>query len=218
MRERKKKEMEVQAHHGFLPTGRQQQLHGHGHAHHQPPAGEDEWWEYFPCPFCYIEVEVPFLCDHLQEEHCFDMKNAVCPICADNLGTDTAGHFREQHSQQLKMRKSSSSSSRAGAAADDKEANEEDDCYFEESSYIMGRPVPDDHSPDPLLSQFICTVAPPVDPEPSKAEEEDRAAPSSDDQRLNQVVMDDASKKDLEERLRRVEFVKQMLMTTIAWD
>lgn len=81
------------------------------------------------------------------------------------------------------MRKSSSSSSRAGAAADDKEANEEDDCYFEESSYIMGRPVPDDHSPDPLLSQFICTVAPPVDPEPSKAEEEDRAAPSSDDQR-----------------------------------
>uniref|UniRef100_A0A452XLH6 Di19 zinc-binding domain-containing protein n=2 Tax=Aegilops tauschii subsp. strangulata TaxID=200361 RepID=A0A452XLH6_AEGTS len=179
--------MEVQARHGFLPTGRQQHLHGHGQAHQQPPAGEDEWWEYFPCPFCYIEVEVPFLCDHLQEEHCFDMKNAVCPICADNLGADTAGHFREQHSQQLKMRKSSSS--RAGAAAADKEAYEEDDSYYEESSYIMGRPVADDHSPDPLLSQFICTVAPPVvDPEPSKAEEVDHAAPSSDDQRYDQCI------------------------------
>jgi hypothetical protein len=39
--------------------------------------GDDEWWEYFPCPYCYIEVDVPFLCDHLHEEHCFDMKNAV---------------------------------------------------------------------------------------------------------------------------------------------
>ncbi|XP_037446657.1 protein DEHYDRATION-INDUCED 19 homolog 6-like [Triticum dicoccoides] len=209
--------MEVQARHGSLPTGRQQRLHGR--PHHEPTAGGgDEWWEYFPCPFCYVEVEVPFLCAHLQEEHCFDMRNAVCPICAENLGADTAGHFREQHSQQLKMRKSSSS--RAGAAADDKEAYEDEDSYFEESSYIMGRPVPDDHSPDPLLSQFICAFAPPpvVDPEPSKAEEEDHAAPSSDDQRLNQVVMDDASKEDLEERLRRVEFVKQMLMTTVAWD
>lgn len=229
-RERKKKkkeeEMEVQARHGFLPTGRQQHLlHGQAHHQQQAPAGEDEWWEYFPCPYCYIEVEVPFLCHHLQEEHCFDMKNAVCPICADNLGADTAGHFREQHSQQLKMRKSSSSSSsRAGAAAAaDKEADEEDDSYFESKcSYIMGRPVPDDQSPDPLLFQFICTVAAPrvvVDPEPSKAEEEDRASPSSDDQRLNQAVMDDdAAKKEVEERLRRVEFVKQMLMTTIAQD
>jgi len=38
---------------------------------------DGELWEYFPRPFCYIEVEVPFICNHLQEEHCFDTRNAV---------------------------------------------------------------------------------------------------------------------------------------------
>lgn len=205
--------MEVQAHNGFLPTGRQHRLHGH--PRHQAPAGDDEWWEYFPCPYCYIEVEVPFLCDHLHEEHCFDMKNAVCPICADNLGTDTAGHFRDQHSQLLKRRKPSSKA-RGAAAADKETCEEEDDSYFETTSYIVGNPVAD-HSPDPLLSQFICTVAPPpVDTEPGDAKEEDHVPPSLYDHRVDPVVMDDASRQDLEERLQRVEFVKQMLMTTIA--
>jgi hypothetical protein len=35
--------------------------------------------------------------------------------------------------------------------------------------------------------------------------------------RREQGVMDDASKEELEERLQRIEFVKQMLMTTIAY-
>lgn len=38
--------------------------------------GEDEVRAWFPCPFCYVEIEVPVLCIHLQEEHCFDSKNA----------------------------------------------------------------------------------------------------------------------------------------------
>ncbi|KAL5231368.1 hypothetical protein ABZP36_030144 [Zizania latifolia] len=141
--------------------------------------GDDEWWEYIPCPFCYIEMEVPFLCDHLQEEHCFDMKNAVCPICADNLGKDSEEHFRAQHSHLLKRRKSSCKPSPAA----DKDAYEEDS-YFEAPSHCLGRPV-SDPSPDPLLSQFICcSIAPPIDlPRHSEAEVEGRATSSSDDQR-----------------------------------
>ncbi|KAE8655249.1 hypothetical protein F3Y22_tig00117034pilonHSYRG01568 [Hibiscus syriacus] len=30
----------------------------------------------FPCPFCYVEIDIHALCNHLQEEHCFDLKNA----------------------------------------------------------------------------------------------------------------------------------------------
>ncbi|XP_020398276.1 protein DEHYDRATION-INDUCED 19 homolog 5 [Zea mays] len=99
--------MEVEAcyNYGFLPADR---------GRHQPPppphatlprAAEDagELWEYFPCPFCYIEVEVPFICNHLQEEHCFDTRNAVCPICANNLEKDVAAHFRLQHTHLLKV-------------------------------------------------------------------------------------------------------------------
>jgi hypothetical protein len=86
---------------------------------------------------------------------------------------------------------------------------------------------------------------PPIDPEHADGKE-DCASPLLDDQRwglcnclpwswiwtmvtncsqcwfllacrLDQA-MDDASKQDLQERLRRTEFVKQMLMTTIAQD
>ncbi|KAL6624777.1 hypothetical protein ACP70R_032098 [Stipagrostis hirtigluma subsp. patula] len=191
----------------LLPTGRGRH-HLHGRLHHQPQGGHDEWWEYFPCPFCYTEVEVPFLCDHLQEEHCFDMKNAVCPICAGCLGSDTVAHFRIQHSHLLKRRKSSSKPSPAA----ENEADEDEDDYIEAPSHCMGRQAPDT-TPDPLLSQFICGIAP-VDSRLDEFEED--VSTIRDDQRPEQSVMDDASQQDIEERLQRVEFVKQMLMTTIA--
>ncbi|KAL6865304.1 hypothetical protein ACP4OV_016455 [Aristida adscensionis] len=202
--------MEVEAQCGLLPPTGRGRHRLHGRPHHQPQGGDDEWWEYFPCPFCYIEVEVPFLCDHLQEEHCFDMKNAVCPICADCLGIDTVAHFRVQHSHLLKRRKSSSKPSSAA----EKEAYEDEDDYFEAPSHCTGRQVPDT-TPDPLLSQFICGVAQ-LDQGPDEFEDDDDFSPIPDDQRADQIVMDDASKRDIEERLQRVEFVKQMVMTTIA--
>lgn len=40
--------------------------------------GDDEAKSCFPCPFCYVDIEVPVLCNHLEEEHCFEFKNAVC--------------------------------------------------------------------------------------------------------------------------------------------
>uniref|UniRef100_A0A0D9WBV7 Drought induced 19 protein type zinc-binding domain-containing protein n=1 Tax=Leersia perrieri TaxID=77586 RepID=A0A0D9WBV7_9ORYZ len=205
--------MEVEAHHGFLPAAGRPHLYGHPH---YQLSGDDEWWEYIPCPFCYIEVEVPFLCDHLQEEHCFDMKNAVCPICADNLDKDTDEHFRVQHSHLLKRRKSSSCKPSSAEAADKGSSYEEDSYSEAPSSHCMGRPVPDS-SPDLLLSQFICcSIAPPIDsPRGSEVEVDGHVSSSSDDQRKEQGVMDDASKQELEERLQRIEFVKQMLMTTI---
>lgn len=40
-------------------------------------AEEEDVRAWFPCPFCYVEIEVQMLCNHLQEEHCFDFRNAV---------------------------------------------------------------------------------------------------------------------------------------------
>lgn len=38
---------------------------------------EDDAKACFPCPFCYVDIELSVLCSHLQEDHCFDLKNAV---------------------------------------------------------------------------------------------------------------------------------------------
>ena len=46
--------------------------------------GDDDVKACFPCPFCYVDIEVQMICSHLQEEHCFDLKNAVCDFLYPN--------------------------------------------------------------------------------------------------------------------------------------
>ncbi|KAL9227485.1 hypothetical protein vseg_003168 [Gypsophila vaccaria] len=64
----------------------------------------EEGRTYFTCPFCYVDTELSLLCKHLQEEHCFDVMNAVCPVCAMGLGKDVAGHFKLHHANSIKKR------------------------------------------------------------------------------------------------------------------
>lgn len=42
--------------------------------------GDEDARAYFPCPFCYVEIEVNLLCSHLQNEHCFDLESAVTTL------------------------------------------------------------------------------------------------------------------------------------------
>ncbi|KAL7222769.1 hypothetical protein ACSBR1_024464 [Camellia fascicularis] len=120
--------------------------------------GDDDARAYFPCPFCYVEIEVRILCNHLQEEHCFDLKNAVCPLCAANLGKDAIGHFTEQHSHSVKRRRKSQksgfwSNSSSMLGKDLRELSS-----FLGSSSMSGRGNVHDSAPDPLLSPFLCNV------------------------------------------------------------
>ncbi|KAJ4798348.1 Protein DEHYDRATION-INDUCED 19 [Rhynchospora pubera] len=173
-------------------------------------SGEEDMWEYFPCPFCYIEVEVPFLCSHLQEEHCFDLKNAVCPMCADNPGKDMISHFTMQHSHLLKRRISHRSSLWNQNTSTVHEVDS-----FHETASNQGTIFGAEPSPDPLLSQFICTVA------PSKADLEKVnntskfTSASSNEKRLVTQAVEALGEEDFEERLQRIKFIKEMLISTI---
>lgn len=42
---------------------------------------------WFPCPFCYVDIEVQAICVHLQEEHCFDLRNAVLLVVCYTMHT-----------------------------------------------------------------------------------------------------------------------------------
>uniref|UniRef100_A0ACD5XCG0 Uncharacterized protein n=1 Tax=Avena sativa TaxID=4498 RepID=A0ACD5XCG0_AVESA len=194
--------MEVEADasysYGFLPPGRHQP---YGPPPPHPPE-EGELWEYFPCPFCYIEVEIPFIRNHLQEEHCFDTRNAVCPICAENLGKDMSAHFRFQHSHLLKRRKPSKASSSPGKEA----------AYEEVNPYMMSRSR-QDPEPDPLLSHFICggSSGDQSGPESRGGQGKVHSAAVSDVQRSSPRV----SQVELEERLQRIEFLRDIITSTI---
>ncbi|KAG8053814.1 hypothetical protein GUJ93_ZPchr0001g29972 [Zizania palustris] len=149
-----------------------------------------------------VTVEAPFICNHLQEEHCFDTTNAVCPLCVESIGKDMSAHFRVQHSHLLKRRKSSRPSSSWPT-------NNSDPPH---PHYMMSS---QDLAPDPLLSQFICSMAQ-TDANSNNSKTEIAFSPISDEQRLRQPVAGDASNKlELKEGLQRIEFLKEILMSTI---
>jgi len=164
---------------------------------------------------------VPFICNHLQEEHCFDTRNAVCPICANNLGKDMAAHFRVQHSHLLKRRKPSKPSSWPAAATNSSSrtgtSTYEVNFYFEDPQrYRMSDRPYQEPAPDPLLSQFICSVAQTDDAIPGDTNAEKGAVKIPDEQRWRKEAYDDASSKlGLEERLQRIDFLTEILMSTI---
>ncbi|KAK1313152.1 hypothetical protein QJS10_CPA06g01198 [Acorus calamus] len=111
----------------------------------------------FPCPFCYVEIEIPVLCAHLTEEHCFDVKNAVCPVCAENLGKDLIGHFTVHHAHMLKRRKSQRIGLNInGSAPLGKELQELSSFIGIVTSNHKGNAF--DSAPDPLLSPFLCSL------------------------------------------------------------
>ncbi|KAK6261272.1 hypothetical protein QUC31_007088 [Theobroma cacao] len=122
--------------------------------HYDDFDGDEDTRACFPCPFCYVEIEIHALCNHLQEEHCFDMKNSVCPLCAANLGKDVIGHFIVQHASSLKRRrKSQKSGCWPGTPA----------TLSRELSLFIGSSTGDrdnahESAPDLILSPFLCNA------------------------------------------------------------
>ncbi|KAL3628900.1 hypothetical protein CASFOL_027946 [Castilleja foliolosa] len=143
--------------HRHLPSVQSAKLSNSGNYSLVEDEGDNEARAWFPCPFCYVEIELPLLCVHLQDEHCFELKNAVCPICAANLGKDVLGHFTMQHANSIKRRKESKKSSFWNNVSSNMVKD------FKELSSFLGANLStqgsvNEPSPDPLLLPFLCTV------------------------------------------------------------
>ncbi|XP_043726088.1 protein DEHYDRATION-INDUCED 19 homolog 5-like [Telopea speciosissima] len=177
--------------------------------------GDDDIRACFPCPFCYVEIEVPVLCAHLQEEHCFDVKNAVCPLCAANLGKDMIGHFTLQHAHMLKRRKPqrsglwTSSSSMLGKELQELNA-------FLGATSTIGRGSATDSTPDPLLSPFLCSIVLSDTKDGQDTHSKNDLPASSDIKSMEPPsTSDDAPEQDYRERNQRAEFFQQLILSTI---
>ncbi|CAH1423268.1 unnamed protein product [Lactuca virosa] len=155
--------------------------------------GDDDVRAWFPCPFCYVEIEIPALCCHLQEEHCFDLNNAVCPICAANLGKDAIAHFTSQHVHSIKRRRKSGKS---GLWSNGVSLTRE----------MTERGNMTETTPDPL-SAFLYSA--PF----SEIQEDQPTIPSTtfDVKSTNEEL----EVKDHEEKMHRAAFVQQLIFSTI---
>lgn len=66
---------------------------------------EEEVRPDFPCPFCYEDHDITSLCSHLEDEHPFESKVAVCPICSVKVARDMLSHITLQHGHLYKLQR-----------------------------------------------------------------------------------------------------------------
>ncbi|KAJ3692309.1 hypothetical protein LUZ60_012659 [Juncus effusus] len=60
--------------------------------------GFEQFQPRFACPYCYEQFEVTSLCVHLVDEHMFDSKSVLCPICANDVDDkELVNHITVQH-------------------------------------------------------------------------------------------------------------------------
>ncbi|XP_015579826.1 protein DEHYDRATION-INDUCED 19 homolog 5 [Ricinus communis] len=170
--------------------------------------GDDDARAYFPCPFCYVDIEIHVLCSHLQNEHCFDLKNAVCPLCAANLGKDVIGHFIVHHASSLKRRrKSLKSGPWIGSSA---MINKDLGSFL--GSSANGRANINEAAPDPLLSPFLGGVS---HSHPKGSEQDESCKMSAHSASFEISWHGGGDKLDSEERRQRAAFVQQLIASTI---
>ncbi|OAY69854.1 Protein DEHYDRATION-INDUCED 5 [Ananas comosus] len=187
---------------------------GRHKSHTDMQSGEEDLWEYFPCPFCYIDVEVPFLCDHLQEEHCFDTKNAVCPMCADNPGKDMITHFVMQHSHLLKRRRSHKASLWMNDSGPIEKERYEISSFSDVASNSRRRHSAES-APDPLLSSFLCNTNFLDTNSGEVNHESELTSGDSQNRRSEHCLSNEQRERDLEEKMQRIEFLRQVIASTI---
>ncbi|KAA8542213.1 hypothetical protein F0562_023625 [Nyssa sinensis] len=176
---------------------------------------DDNARAYFPCPFCYVDIEVRVLCSHLQEEHCFDFKNVVCPLCAANLGKDVIGHFTVQHAHSVKQRRKSQKSGfwTNNSAMLGKDLRELSSLH---SMNGRGNASVHESAPDPLLSPFLSNIHL-SDPRGNQQDESssDAASTTSDVNSGNSSILDEVQEEDYEERSQRAAFCQQLILSII---
>ncbi|MCO5589382.1 hypothetical protein L7F22_043349 [Adiantum nelumboides] len=70
---------------------------------HDDLEAHDEVQVEYNCPFCSGEFDIGSLCSHIEEEHCFEPKAAVCPLCFTKVKSDMVGHITFQHEHLFKI-------------------------------------------------------------------------------------------------------------------
>ncbi|GMJ12265.1 DROUGHT INDUCED 9-4 [Hibiscus trionum] len=167
--------------------------------------GDEDFKAEFLCPFCAEDFDIVGLCCHIDEEHPVEVKNGVCPVCAKRVGIDI---------RRRRLRKGGSNLTFSMLRKELREGNLH--ALLGGSSCFVS---PSNVEADPLLSSFMFN--PPTSDEPlsfqsltiaeSSAEKE-----SSDKESLERKPQESQlSDKEHEEKARRCEFVRGLLMSTI---
>ncbi|XP_041026621.1 protein DEHYDRATION-INDUCED 19-like [Juglans microcarpa x Juglans regia] len=66
---------------------------------------EDDVRPDFTCPYCYEDFDIVSLCSHLEDEHSYESKVTVCPICSVKVARDVLSHITLHHGHLFKLQR-----------------------------------------------------------------------------------------------------------------
>ncbi|KAK8585874.1 hypothetical protein V6N13_050844 [Hibiscus sabdariffa] len=172
------------------------------------------------CPFCADDFDIVGLCCHMDEEHPIQVKHGVCPVCTKRVGREIVSHIAMQHGNFLKvqrkrrLRKVGLNSTSSMLRNELREGNLH--AVLAGSSRIVS---PSNVEADPVLSSFMFN--PPTADEPSSLQSLPIAESSAEKESTDKEVLErkpqqlQLSDKEHEEKARRCEFVRGLLMSII---
>lgn len=182
---------------------------------------EDDIREEFSCPFCSEYFDIVGLCCHMDDEHPMEAKNGVCPVCTMRVGVDMVAHITLQHGNIFKVqrkRKSRKGGNHSTLFLLRRELREGT------LQSLFGGPscvVPSSNAaPDPLLSSFILPMNDDFGSSKSRDMTETSASKKFSDETVSErkVQSSPLSVKEQKERLKRCDFVRGLLLSTVLDD
>nr|CAD1816934.1 unnamed protein product [Ananas comosus var. bracteatus] len=179
----------------------------------------------FLCPFCSEDFDIVGLCCHIDDEHPVEAKNGICPVCAARVGMDLVGHITMQHGNYFKISFLKRRKPRRGSPGSHSTLSilRKDLREGNLHSFFGGSPYPVSSSntaPDPLLSSFISNL-PAVDLSSDVQCEplDERSVDSiSLEEKEVERVEPSVPDEDQEERARRSQFARGLVLSTIFED
>eukprot|EP00249_Psilotum_nudum_P008728 c21470_g2_i1 orf=239-910(-) len=66
---------------------------------------DDDMRSEFSCPYCCEDYDISSLCYHLEDEHSYESKVVVCPVCTAKVGKDMVAHITLQHAHLFKIQR-----------------------------------------------------------------------------------------------------------------
>lgn len=192
---------------------------------------EEELRQEFPCPYCYEEHDIASLCCHLEDEHPFESRATVCPICAMRISRDMLNHITLQHGQLFKLqrrrriRKVAIPNSQALAllGRDLREAHLQ--VLLGSSGYRSSNSHTPAVAPDSLLSSLVLNLPTPEVEDVSKSAlstVEDTTKATATSQKWKPSIDASLSHEERERRLKqakvRATFMQDLLLSTLFGD
>lgn len=182
---------------------------------------EDDIREEFSCPFCSEYFDIVGLCCHMDDEHPMEAKNGVCPVCTMRVGVDMVLHITSQHGNIFKVqrkRKSRKGGNHSTLFLLRRELREGTlQSLFGGSSCVV---PPSNAAPDPLLSSFILPMNDDFGSTKSRDMNETSLSKKCSDEPVSErkVQSSPLSVKEQKERLKRCDFVRGVLLSTVLDD